>query len=433
MSERRVFITGVGTVTPFGIGVKTFEENLVAGTSAVSPIKSFDTVGLPTTFAAQVPFANEELETRLSEPKAAKTMNRAARFESIAAVEAVQAAGLQLNDLDPNRVGVSMGAGGLGLMDQEYLDLNRSVILEAAEGTNSAESARMWDATCRRINPITPLKALPNIPTAHLAIQFNVRGPCQTLSTACISGTQAVGEAYRLIKHCYADVMIAGAGDAMVNSNGLMGFSTLGVLSKNNTEWQTAARPFDRRRDGFVLGEGSAVFILESEEIVKSRDAEPLAEVVGYANTCDAYRLTDQPPEAWGSIRAMQQALSDAKVNPSQIEYINAHGTGTQMNDRTETRAIKAVFGSAAAGIPISSTKSMIGHLIAAAGAVELAACVLMLKRQMVHPTINYEQPDPDCDLDYVPNHARETKLRHILTNSFGFGGQNACLIIKRV
>jgi 3-oxoacyl-[acyl-carrier-protein] synthase II len=433
MSERRVFITGIGAVTPYGLGVKVYDENLFAGTSAVSLITSFNTSGLPTTFAAQVPLTTDELETHLGEPKAAKTMNRAARFESIAATEAALDSALEFERLDPHRVGVSMGAGGIGLMDQEYIELNRSVILEAAADVNSVESGRLWEATCRRVHPLTPLKVLPNIPTAHVAIQFNARGPCQTLSTACITGAQAVGEAYRLIKHGYADVMIAGAGDSLVNINGLMGFSTLGVLSKNNAEWQTAARPFDRRRDGFVLGEGAAILILESEDVVVKRSAHPHAEIIGYANTCDAFRLTDQPPEAWGSIQAMRQALADAHVRPEHIDYINAHGTGTQMNDRTETLAVKAVFGRDAARIPISSTKSMIGHLVAAAGAVELAACVLSLKRQMIHPTINYEMPDPDCDLDYVPNRSRQTKLNHILSNSFGFGGQNACLIIRNV
>lgn len=433
MPERRVYITGIGVVTPYGLGSRAYGENLFGGVSAVSLITNFDTTGLPTTFAAQVPLTNDELEALLSEPKASKTMSRAARFQSIATADAVLDSGLELNRLDPYRVGVSMGAGGLGLVDQEYTDLSRSVILEAADGTNSVESKRLWDVTCRRVNPITPLKALPNVPTAHVAIQLNARGPCQTFSTACISGAQAVGEAYRLIKHCYADVMIAGGADSMVNSNGLMAFITLGVLSKNSAEWRTAARPFDRRRDGFMLGEGAAVFILESEDLVKQRGAVPHAELIGYANTCDAFRLTDEPPEAWGSIQAMRQALADARINPDQIDYINAHGTGTQMNDRTETFAIKSVFGSAAAQIPVSSTKSLIGHLVAAAGAVELAACILSLKQKMVHPTINYETPDPSCDLDYVPNVGRRVKLNHILSNSFGFGGQNACLVIKSV
>jgi 3-oxoacyl-[acyl-carrier-protein] synthase II len=433
MYDRRVYITGMGVVTPYGIGTRTFSENLFGGISGVTPITRFDTAGLPTDFAAQVPLTNEELEALLGEPKAAKTMNRAARFESIAATEALSDAGLEWTKLDPFRVGISMGAGGVGYGDQEYLMVSQDVLLEAADGRRPVKAERIWDETCRRIHPLTPLKALPNIPSAHLAIQLHAQGPCLTLSTACIAGTQAVGEACRIIQHGYADVMFAGAGDSMVNSNGLMAFSTLGVLSKNKTEWRTAARPFDRRRDGFVLGEGAAVFVLESENSVRTRSATPLAEIVGYANTCDAYRLTDEPPEAWGSIRAMTQALGDAEVNPGYIDYVNAHGTGTQMNDRTETFAIKSVFGGDAPRIPVSSTKSMIGHLVAAAGAVELAACVLSLKEQAVHPTINYVVPDPLCDLDYVPNVARRLSVRHVLTNSFGFGGQNACLVIKRV
>jgi len=291
MSECRVYITGMGAVTPFGLGINTFAESLFNGASAISLISNFDTSGLPTTFAAQVPYDNKELESHLIEPKTAKTMNRAALFEAIAAAEAVNDSGLAVNELNPYRFGVSMGTGGLGLLDQEYSELSRRVIIESSGSDGNISAKSLWDATCRRINPLTPLKALPNIPTSHVAIQFCARGPCQTISTACISGTQAVGEAYRLIKHNYADVMITGSADAMVNSGCLMAFSTLGVLSKNISEWQTAARPFDQRRDGFVLGEGSAVFILESEASVNKRSAIPYAELIGYANCCDAHFL----------------------------------------------------------------------------------------------------------------------------------------------
>ncbi len=219
----------------------------------------------------------------------------------------------------------------------------------------------------------------------------------------------------------------------MINPNGLVAFSMVGVMSKNNREYQTAARPFDRRRDGFMLGEGAAIFILEELEHCKQRGAEPYGEIVGYASTCDAFRLTDEPVEAWGSIEAMKLALADAGLAPDRVDYINAHGTGTPMNDRTETHAIKKVFKEKAYALPISSTKSMIGHLVAAAGAVEFAACILAMRHQIIPPTINYQEPDPECDLDYVPNHARDARLESILSNSFGFGGQNACLILKKV
>jgi 3-oxoacyl-[acyl-carrier-protein] synthase II len=218
----------------------------------------------------------------------------------------------------------------------------------------------------------------------------------------------------------------------MINPNGVVAFSTLGVMTKNNREYKTAARPFDRRRDGFMLGEGAAVFILEELEHCRRRGAVPLAEIVGYASTCDAYRLTDEPPDASGSIKAMQLALASAGKDPGSVDYVNAHGTGTKMNDRTETFALKSVFGEHARTLMVSSTKSMIGHLVAAAGAVELAACLLALKHQCVPPTINYAEPDPECDLDYVPNHAREACVNVVLSNSFGFGGQNACLVVQK-
>ncbi|MEE9598099.1 MAG: beta-ketoacyl-[acyl-carrier-protein] synthase family protein, partial [Acidiferrobacterales bacterium] len=266
---------------------------------------------------------------------------------------------------------------------------------------------------------------------AHIAIMTNARGHCQTVTTACTSSAQAIGEAYRQIKHGITDVVVAGGSDAMINPYGLVAFSTLGVMSTNNDEWRTAARPFDLRRDGFMLGEGAAVVILEEEQHCRRRGAQPYAEVIGYASTSDAYRLTDEPPDAWGSIQAMTAAIEDAAIDPSLITYINAHGTGTKMNDRTETHAIRTVLGENAYGVPVSSTKSMIGHLVAAGGGIEFVTCVLALKYQTVPPTINYEEPDDACDLDYVPNEAREMPQNVILSNSFGFGGQNACLLIR--
>ncbi|MBK8552283.1 MAG: beta-ketoacyl-[acyl-carrier-protein] synthase family protein [Ignavibacteria bacterium] len=259
------------------------------------------------------------------------------------------------------------------------------------------------------------------------------KGNCQTVTTACTSSAQAIGDAYRQIKSGYADVIIAGGSDSLANPYGIVAFSLLGVLSKNNEEYLTAIRPFDKRRDGFMIGEGAAVFVLEEYEHCRKRGANIYSEIKGFASTNDAFRLTDEPPDAGGSVKAMELALEYAGIDRSSVDYINAHGTGTRMNDRNETFAIKKVFGNRAYSIPVSSTKSMIGHLVAGAGAIEFAACIMAMKNQIIPPTINYEIPDEDCDLDYVPNVSRDAGLKVIQSNSFGFGGQNACLIIKEV
>ena len=436
MSEpRRVVITGIGVVSPYGVGTQLFWDCIAGGTSAAALIRTFDTSCLPTRFAAQLSLTDGELEALLVNPKSAKTLARAGKFTVIAAEEAVRDAGLEPGKTDPYRVGTSIGAGGLGLIDLEHTLRSAEIISDCVrpDGNRKIDFARVWKNSLEQVHPLTPLKCLSNIPTSHVAINNNARGICQTITTACTSSAQAIGEAFNQIRFDTADVMIAGGSDSMVNPNGLVAFSALGVMSKNNQEFQTAARPFDRRRDGFMLGEGGAIVILEELSHCRARGAEPYAELVGYASTCDAFRLTDEPPEAWGSIEAMKMALDRARVAPGDVNYINAHGTGTRMNDTTETRAIKSVFGRAAERIPVSSTKSMIGHLVAGAGAVEFAACLLAMEHGRIPPTINYEAPDPDCDLDYVPNEAREGKSDVILSNSFGFGGQNACLVIRRI
>jgi 3-oxoacyl-[acyl-carrier-protein] synthase II len=433
-NDRHVVITGMGVVSPFGLGVNNFNENIFAGKSAAQMITAFDVSGLPTRFAASVPLDEGELDSMVENQKSLKTMSRAIKFAVIAAQEAVNDSGLHHDELDPYRFGISIGAGGLGLWDLDYSKQLSGIIYDSIDETNKEFSfGRVWKNILEQVHPLTPLKALPNMAAANIAINYNARGHCQTITTACTSGSQAIGEAYRLIKHGITDVMIAGASDSMVNPNGLVAFSTLGVMSKNNDEYSEAIRPFDKRRDGFMIGEGGSMFVLEELGHCLRREAEPLAEVIGYASINDAFRLTDEPPEAWGSVKAMKLALEDASLNAKQVDYINAHGTGTLMNDKTETFAIKSVFDKFAFDIPISSTKSMIGHLVAAAGAVELTACVLALKHKRIPPTINYKENDPDCDLDYVPNISREKELEIILSNSFGFGGQNACLVIKKV
>ena len=432
MAKRRVMVTGMGVVSPFGVGKKVYWDGLSAGRSGVRLITSFDASQLPTRFAATVPETDAELEAYVANQKALKTMSRSARFAVVAAAEAAGEAGLQPDTYDPIRLGTSLGAGGLGMMDLSFLIPAGRLIREAASTGNRGDAGKFWRELYEGINPVSTLQWLPNIPTSHIAINHNARGVSLTVATACTSSAQAIGEAYRLIKNGVVDAMIAGGADSIINPYGLIAFSGLGVISRNNEEFETAARPFDRRRDGFVLGEGAAVFILEDWEHCRRRSVTPYCEIIGYGSASDAYRLTDEPPDAHGSISAMRMAVDDAALSVDRIDYINAHGTGTPMNDRTETFAIKSLLGSHARSVPVSSTKSMVGHLVAAAGAIEAAATFLALRHQAIPPTINYLEPDPDCDLDYVPNVMRPAPIGIALSNSFGFGGQNACLIAAK-
>jgi len=433
MNNRRVVITGLGAVSPFGKGTDIFWDNIVNGVSAAHKIKSFDATLFKTRFGAEVPLFDEQLDKYIDNKKSLKTMSRAIKFAVIAADEAVKNSKININNLDPYRFGISIGSGGLGLWDVEYFNQLIKIMFSNVKNENMSELDlfKIWHSSMEYIHPLTPLKALPNMPAAHIAINYNARGHCQTISTACTSSAQALGDAYKTIKDDSADIMITGGTDAMINPNGLSAFSKLGVLSQKNKEFRTASRPFDKSRDGFMIGEGSAIFILEELQYCKKRGGIPIAEIIGYADACDAFRLTDGPPDARGSIHAMKLALESAKIMPDNIDYINTHGTGTQLNDKTETFAIKSVFGQKAGKLPLSSNKSMIGHLVAAAGAIELLASVQTIINDIIPPTINYSEPDPECDLDYVPNTARKKKINTVLSNSFGFGGQNACLIIK--
>ena len=435
MNGCQVVISGSGVVSAYGIGKRIFWDGLRKGDSASELITQFDCSRLPTRFAAPVLLTDTQLMADIENKKAGKTISRSGKFALVAAKEAVDEAGLEDSPIDPYRFGTCLGTGGLGLADLDHVQTVMQISessMDSRNGSYHLEEGAYFYNKLRGINPLTRLKMLPNISTAHLAIAHNARGNCQTITTACTSGLQAVGEAYRQIRYGVCDVVLCGGSDAMVNPDGLIAFSALGVLSTNNESYKTASRPFDKNRDGFIIGEGAAIFVVESLDHCQNRGGQPLAEILGYASTSDAYRLTDEPPKAWGSIRAMSQAIEDADLLPTDIDYINAHGTGTRMNDKTESFAIREVFGDHAYHMPVSSTKSMIGHLVAAAGAVELAACLSALECQTVPPTINYSEPDPDCDLDYVPNVAREAKLETILTNSFGFGGQNACLVLRK-
>jgi 3-oxoacyl-[acyl-carrier-protein] synthase II len=422
-------------VSPYGAGAGPFWEGIAAGRSGVGLIDSFDVSNLPTRFAASVPLNNDELGTLVRDQKTLKTLSRSGRMAMIATQEAIRDAATDLSQYDPLRIGTSIGAGGTGLWDADHSQRLLDVFLMSVESDNGMRlnRASVWANVLKNIHPLTPLRGLANVPTAQIAIMTNARGHCQTITTACTSSAQAIGEAFRQVQTGIADVVIAGGSDSMVNPYGLTAFSMLGVLSTNNDQWRTAARPFDRRRDGFMLGEGAAICVVEEYEHCLKRHGLPYAELLGYCSTNDAFRLTDEPPEAWGSIAAMRGAIHDAGIGVDRIDYINAHGTGTRMNDKTETFAIKSVLGDRSKVTPVSSTKSMIGHLVAAAGGIEFAACLLAIKHQVIPPTINYEAPDPECDLDYVPNTARPAPLQVVLTNSFGFGGQNACLVIRRL
>ena len=434
MAERRVMVTGMGVVSPFGVGVNRFWDGLAAGKSCATLLDSVEVSSLPTRFAAQLPMTDDELGKHVKNPKTLKTLSRSGMMAVVAAQEAMAQCELDFASLDPYRVSTSLGAGGIGLWDAAHARklLDTALLSVKPENSGELDYSSAWSNILTNIHPLTPLRGLSNVPTAHIAILANARGDCHTTTTACTSSAQSVGQAMRQIRSGVADVVIAGGADSMVNPYGLVTFGMLGVLSKNNKEWQTAARPFDRRRDGFMIGEGAAVFILEEFEHCRRRGASVLAELCGYSSTNDAYRLTDEPEEAWGSIAAMKQCLDDARMNREEIDYVNTHGTGTRMNDKVETFAIKQVFGDHSHRLVISSVKSMIGHLVAAAGAIELAASVLSIEHGIVPPTINYQEPDGNCDLDCVPNTAREINLNCVISNSFGFGGQNACLALRK-
>jgi 3-oxoacyl-[acyl-carrier-protein] synthase II len=326
--------------------------------------------------------------------------------------------------VDPSRFGVYLGSG------EGHQDFDRFTQMVIAGLTDEGfDIARFTKAGLELLNPIVELEQEPNMPAGHLAGLFNAQGPNANCLTACAASSQAVGEATEMIRRGDVDVMLSGGTHSMIHPFGVTGFNLLTALSTSNDAPEKASRPFDRKRDGFVLGEGAAMVVLEELEHARKRGAPVFGEITGYGSTADAFRITDTHPEGRGATACMKLALADAGLNPSEIGYINAHGTSTSVNDKVETLAIKQAFGEAAPRVPFSSTKSMMGHLIAAAGATELIICLLALRDQVLPPTINYEYPDPECDLDYVPNQARESRFSHAMSNSFGFGGQNITLI----
>ena len=412
MSRPRIVVTGLGCVSPLGHTVQSTWEAILKGVSGVGPITLFDASELLTRFAAEVKDFNPipELGAKLS-----RRIDRFTQFAVIATKQAFEHAKLAINETNRDRIGAIIGSGIGGI------------------GTVFEEMRKYLERGPRWVNPFTVPMMLPDTAAGQVAISFGIRGPNMAVVTACASSTNAIGEAAELIRRGDADVMVAGGAEAGIVPLAMAGFSVMDAISKRNDDPQRASRPFDMDRDGFVAGEGGTTLILESYEHAKSRGAAILAEVVGYAATNDAYHITAPAENGGGAASCMKLALEDAQLETSQIDYINAHGTSTKLNDMSETAAIKTIMGEHAYDVPVSSTKSMTGHLLGAAGALEAMFCIKALEDNVLPPTINYETPDPDCDLDYVPNEKRSKQLNYVMSNSFGFGGHNATLIFCKL
>jgi 3-oxoacyl-[acyl-carrier-protein] synthase II len=426
---QRVVITGLGVVAPNGIGKDNFWDACVNGRSGVGPIRSFDASGHPVRVAAEVPDFDVSPFVPAPHRKSLKIMSRAMRFAVAAAGLAVRDSGLDLGREDGERLGVVMGAG---LIPTDLAEL-APALAQSCDGQGRFQAARLGRQGPGALYPLWLLKHLPNMVAAHVSLALNARGPNSTITTACAAGTQALGEGFRLVARGDADVVLAGGADSRIDPLLLLAYSALGALSRSERPAAEVSRPFDGGRDGFVLGEGAAVLVLEELGRARRRGAVIYAEVLGLGTSFDAYSVIKPDPEARGAARAIEWALREARVDPRDVDYINAHGTSTQLNDRMETVAVKRAFGEKARALPLSSLKSMVGHLIGAAGAVEGAALALTLHRGVVPPTINLTRPDPECDLDYVPNCAREIPVRIAVSTSFGFGGQNAALVMRRL
>ena len=412
MTKKRVVITGMGVISPVGTRVEPFWKSLVQGQSGIRPIVQFDSTGFDSRISGDV--LNYDPLVYFNS-KDARNLSRFIQFAVVAANEAMAQAKLDVRAMpDPSRVGVVIGSGigSIYSAEEEYQKL-----IEKGPG---------------RISPFFITRMIINEAAGQVSINSGAMGPCFAIATACATANNCIGEAMRMIQHGEVDVMIAGGTESATSRLGVGGFCALKALSKHNDEPAKASRPFDLNRDGFVMAEGAGVVILESLESAQARGVPILAELAGYGRTADAYHITAPHEEGLGALKAMEFAIKDAGMTPADIDYINAHGTSTKLNDQIETLAIKKVFGEKAKRVPISSTKSMTGHLLGAAGAIELIACMMSIRDNMVHPTINYETPDPLCDLDYVPNKARPVNVNVALSNSLGFGGHNATLVVKR-
>jgi 3-oxoacyl-[acyl-carrier-protein] synthase II len=418
----------MGVVTPLGHSVDELFEAQLEGRSGISRIKLFDARRFPTQFAAQV--IDFDLARHIKDPSRWLNSGANSRFAAAAAQQALADADLLENPaVDRTRCGVYLGSGE-GI--QDFHNLVSLVAESYRPDAREVDAIAFTRGGLKEFHPRREFEQEPHTTPAHLASYFDLQGPNYNCLTACAASSQAIGEAAELIRQGAADMMLSGGAHSMIHPLGLTGFNLLTALSTFNAEPSKASRPFDLQRDGFVLGEGAGMLVLEEVEHARRRRASIYAELTGYGTTADAFRVTDSHPDGRGASACIRMALQDSGLGPSDIGYINAHGTSTQVNDKVETLAIKQVFGEAAYRVPVSSSKSMIGHLIAAAGAVELIITIMALRRSVVPPTINYEVPDPECDLDYVPNVAREHRLQHALSNSFGFGGQNISLTVSR-
>jgi 3-oxoacyl-[acyl-carrier-protein] synthase II len=409
---RRVVVTGLGTVNPIAQNVPDYWRGLLAGHSGIAPITQFDTTAYKVHFGGEVKDWKPEA---FLPSKQARHLDRFAQFAMVAAKQAIADSGFSVDKDDPFRCGAIIGSGIGGMNEFEE------------------QHSRYLNGGPGRINPFTIPKMIANSASGTVSIEFGLMGPNTAVSTACSSAGHAMSDAYHAIKWDLADVMIAGGSEAAITTMGLGAFIACKALSTRNDTPEIASRPFDKDRDGFVLSEGAGIVVLEEYEHARRRSAPVYAEILGVGNTADAYHITAPHEEGIGAARSMQLALKMAHLNPDQVDYINAHGTSTQLGDVAETKAIKRVFGPHAYKLAISSTKSLIGHLLGASGGVELIACALTIKNAVVHPTINYTTPDPDCDLDYVPNRPREARVRRVLSNSFGFGGHNSTLVLGAV
>ena len=411
-NQRRVVVTGLGMVTPLGTGVEKNWEGIVAGRSGIRPLSRFPGVEFfATRIAGEVPdFRPEDF----IEPKEIKKMDLFIQYSIAAAQMAFQDAGLKIDPAAAERAGVIIGVGLCGL---ETIETYHKAYLEGGP---------------RKISPFFIPKVISNLAPGHVAIRHGAKGVNWTPTSACASGNHAIGEAYHLIRRGLQDIVVAGGAEAPITPLGVGGFSSMKALSTRNDAPEKASRPFDKDRDGFVIAEGSGILILEEREAALKRGAKIYAELIGYAANGDAHHMTAPAPDGEGAARCMALALKDAGIEPDKVDYINAHGTSTEYNDMNETQAIKTVFSEHAYKVPVSSTKSMTGHMLGAAGAVEGIYSVLALYHGLIPPTINYENPDPQCDLDYVPNQARKADIEVVLSNSFGFGGTNACVIFRR-
>jgi 3-oxoacyl-[acyl-carrier-protein] synthase II len=424
--RQRVVVTGIGLVTPLGSEIETVWRRLLAAESGIGYISLFDASNFPTKISAEV--RDWDISDVGEDPEDWKHQGRHTHFAIGAGKKAVLDSGIGDIDIDPTRFGIYTGSGE----GQQDFGSFTTMMAAALKDSDELDLARFTRSGLETLHPIAELEQEPNMPAGHLAGLFNAQGPNCNCLTACAASSQAIGEATEIIRRGEADVMLSGGAHTMIHPFGVTGFNLLTALSTRNDEPTKASRPFDRDRDGFVLGEGAGMVVLESLEHAKARGAKIYGELSGFGSTADAFRITDTHPEGRGAISCIKMALADAQVNPEDIDYINAHGTSTSVNDRVETLAIKQVFGQQAYNIPVSSTKGMMGHLIAAAGASEVIFCLLAMRDNAVPPTVNYETPDPDCDLDYVPNTSREAPCSTTLTNSFGFGGQNIALVLRQ-